>query len=181
MRHRKHKNLFGRFTAWRIATIKSLSRAILLNQEIRTTKAKAKAAQRLIEELISLGKKGDLNSRRKIFSYLQDHKLVKRLCEEIAPRFSSRTSGFTRVIKLGNRRGDDAELVLMELTEKEVKQKSKKEEKAKEEKLTEVKPETQHPHAVAPEKEKPIVSKKPSKKFLGGLKGIFKKEQRDSL
>lgn len=181
MRHRKHKDLIARYKAWRAATIKSLARAILLNQGIRTTKAKAKASQSLIEKLISLGKKADLNARRKAFSYLQDHSLVKKLFNEIAPRFINRSSGFTRIIKLANRRGDNASVVLLELTEKQVKEKPKKE-KPKHEHPEEVKTQEEHkPLTPSLEKEKIKEIKKPqAKKFLGGLKGIFKREQRDS-
>lgn len=176
MRHRKSKLTLNRFTSWRKATLISLSKGLLINQSIRTTKTKAKATQPFVERLISLGKENSLSARRRVFSILQDHQLVKLLFTEIAPRFNNRIGGYTRILPLGFRRGDGASLVILELTQKEAKKPAKKEVIAqpKPPKEKEV-PKPQ----VAPEI-KPPVSKKPVRRFLGGLRKIFKKE-RDSL
>ena len=170
MRHRKNRLRLNRSRSWRRATLISLSRGLLIHQSIRTTEIKAKAAQPLAEKLITLGKRNDLASRRKAFSILQDHKLVKSLFSEIAPRFSNRNGGFTRILKLGFRRGDGSRLALLELTEKK-----KEEKKAKTKEKLEVKEEISK--AQAKPKALPPLTKKPTRNFLGGLRKIFKKER----
>lgn len=171
MKHKKHRFRLNRFTSWRDQTLKSIARAVLIHQSIKTTKTKAKAAQKLVENLISLSKKNTLQARRSVFKKLQDHLLVKKLFDEISPLFSNRTSGYTRIINLGHRRGDNAQMVIFELTEKKVLEKKKPEEKEK------IIPK-QEP---LPKEEKPKLLKKvPPKRFLGGLRSFFKKE-RDSL
>lgn len=173
MRHKRHRFRLNRFTSWRNQTLKSIARAVLIHQSIKTTKAKAKAAQKLVENLISLGKKNTLEARRFCFRELQDHLLVKRLFNEISPLFSERTSGYTRIINLGHRRGDNAQMVIFELTEKKVLEKKKP--GKREEKKIIPKQET------LPKEEKPkLLKETPPKRFLGGLKSFFKKE-RDSL
>ncbi len=197
MRHSVKTNRLDRFSSLRKATIISLARALLINQSIRTTHARAKASSPLVEQLITLAKEGSLSSKRKAFSVLQDHKLVSRLFSEIVGLFENRSSGYTRVIKLGKRRGDDAQMAILELTEKSaVKEKKPKKAKAADEhghlehehdhehdKETEEKlrADEEKPHASKEEKSK-VVDKKAQapKKFLGNLRKLFKKE-RDSL
>ncbi|MCM8782847.1 MAG: 50S ribosomal protein L17 [Candidatus Omnitrophica bacterium] len=170
MRHRKKKGLLNRFTSWHKNTLISLVKNLLLHQQIITTRAKAKAASPLAEKLISLAKEDSLFCRRKAYKILGDHKLVSSLFKEIAPLFKGRTSGFTRIIPWKSRRGDSASLVVFELTEKKERPKKVKKEKTQEK----PKPKEQITE------EKPPIVKKPTKRFLGGLKGIFKKE-RDAL
>ena len=150
----------------------SLSRNLLIHQSIRTTKIKAKAALPLVERLITLGKRDNLVARREAFSILQDHKLVQLLFSRVAPRFNNRNGGFCRILPFGFRRGDGAKLVILELTEKikEEKKPIKKEE---------VQPGPKEEISKAPVKppEKPPKVTKPTKKFFGGLKKIFKKER----
>jgi len=188
MRHAKAKSLNNRFTSWRQATLKSLIRNVLIQQSIRTTLKKAKYARSEVEKLITLAKSNTLAAKRKAFQILGDHRLVSFLFTEIGPRFAKRTGGYTRIINLGARRGDNAPMVIFELTEikkKEIK-KHKKDKAAKP--VEESKPEAieEKPGAenkAQPQvavKEKPPITQKPQKKFLGGLKNIFKKE-RDSL
>jgi len=149
---------------------------------------KAKAAKPLAERLISLTKQNSLAAKRQAFGILRDHKLVSIAFKDIGPRFANRHSGFTRIINLGKRRGDDAKIVIFELTEikkKEAKKpKREKEVKAEGIKETTAAPEKpigeKKPETGVAVKEKPPITKKPSKKFLGGLRRIFKKE-RDSL
>lgn len=189
MRHKKKRLQLNRFTSWQKATLKSLARNLLIYESMRTTLHRAKALRPLAEKLISLAKANTLSAKREAFTILGDHKLVSLLFNEVGPRFANRGSGFTRIINLVNRRGDDAKMVIFELTE--LKPKVKKVKKSKETRPEEVKksgeevkdrvieekkPETQAEVL----KEKPPVTKKPSKKFLGGIRNIFKKE-RDSL
>lgn len=174
----------NRFTSWHKATAKALARNVILCQRIRTTREKAKLAQRLVEKLISLAKKDNLAARRQAQKILGEHNTVSGLFNEIAPLFAARTSGFTRIINLGSRRGDNAPMVILELTE------IKKKEARKPKKDKAVKSEGTPDSQGTPE-EKPADEKKPSapakstvdkkkekktgKKFLGGLRGIFKK------
>jgi len=189
MRHRKSRGLLNRFTSWRKATVLSLVKNLLIHQSIRTSLSRAKAARPLAERLIWQAKRNTLAAKREAFRILGEHSLVKLLFTEIGPRFNNRQSGFTRIIKLGRRRGDDAEVVILELTQIQKKEKKvhRKEKEAKPEEKPEAEPIKEKP---APEKkkaepavavkEKPPITQKPPKKFLRGLRNIFKKE-RDSL
>lgn len=192
MRHKHARLQLSRFTSWHKATLKSLAVSLFLHQSIKTTKAKAKAVKPLVEKLITYAKSNTLAAKRQVYKVLGDHQLVSLLFKEIAPRFSSK-GGYTRIINLGNRRGDNASMVIFELTQ--VIKKEKK--RPKKEKVTEVEPIEDMPAAVkekpveekkpkvvtaveVKEKERPPITKKPSKKFLGGLRTIFKRERRDS-
>lgn len=191
MRHAKAKNRLNRFTSWRKATLKSLARSILIYQSVKTTKAKAKAAQPLIEKLITLAKKDSLFAKRQAYAILCDHSLVSLLFNDIGKRFSNRVGGYTRILGLGSRRGDNADMVIFELTEikkKEKRKPTKKEEAVKEEAKAgkpsasvEEKPaEEKKLKADVAVKEHPVETKRPNKKFLGGIRNIFKKKS-DSL
>ncbi len=187
MRHKNKKLLLNRFTSWRKATLISLSKALIVNQSIRTTLAKAKAAQVEVEKLITTAKKNTLSARRDAYAILGDHNMVKQLFNEITPRFKERLGGYTRIIRLGSRRGDNAEVVILELTEIKKKDiKAKKVKTGKEEKVTPaetIQTETKGAGEAKGQKEtkeKPLATKKPDKNFFKGLRQIFKKE-RDSL
>ena len=129
MRHKKYKYELNRFTSWRKATLKSVARSLLIGESIKTTLTKAKAARPLTEELINLAKQGTLIAKRRAYEILCEHKLVKRLFEDIGPRFKERNGGYTRIINFGNRRGDNAKLAIFELVE--IKKKEKKRTKEK--------------------------------------------------
>lgn len=175
MRHAKKRLQLNRFTSWHKATLKSLSKNLLVYQSIKTTETKAKATRPLIEKLISLAKKNTLAAKRFAFRTLGDHQLVSLLFNEIGPRFKDRDSGFCRLLHLGRRRGDNARMVIFELTE------IKKKEPKKLKKEKEAKPEEEK--KAPPEKEKPpvaIAQEKPTRKIFRGIRGIFKKE-RDAL
>jgi large subunit ribosomal protein L17 len=118
MRHGKSGNRLSRNQTLRKATVRDMARAILVEERIFTTKAKAKEGRKLIEKLITLGKKGTLADKRRAFAILCDHGMVKDLFDKTAPRFKDRMGGYTRIIPFGNRRGDNAEMVYLELTEK---------------------------------------------------------------
>ena len=183
MRHAKKRLQLNRFTSWYDATMKSMARNVIIYQSVRTTLHKAKATRSTVEKLIGLAKANTLAGKREAFRILGDHKLVSVLFKEIGPRFEKRQSGFTRIINLDKRRGDNAQVVIFELTEikkKEIK-KPKKEKAATPEEIEGPKQEIIEEKKHEPTaKEKPPIGKKPAKKFFGGLKNIFKKE-RDSL
>jgi large subunit ribosomal protein L17 len=190
MRHAKKRMQLGRFTSWHDATIKSMAKNMVICQSMKTTLTRAKASKQLIEKLVTLGKKNTLAARRQAQEVLGQHNLVNILFNEIAPRFGKRNSGFTRIIGLGKRRGDNAEMVIFELTELKKKEPKKvkpvKEAKAQiapetETTVTLEKPETEPKKEIRETiKEKPADAKKPPKKFMGGIRQIFKKKS-DSL
>ena len=116
MRHQKTKHKLSRDSAHRKALLMNLSKEIIEHERIETTEAKAKAVKPEIEKLITLAKRGDLHARRQALSALgQDKFAVYKLFEEVAPRYSERNGGYTRILKLGPRRSDSTEMVLLEL------------------------------------------------------------------
>ncbi len=121
MRHQKQGKKFGRNTNQRKALLRNLIESLIIHEEIKTTESKAKTLKQLVDKLITKAKIGSLHVRRQILSFLPNKKAVNKLVEEIAPRFKQRTSGFTRFIRLGNRHGDNAMMVKMELVEKKAK------------------------------------------------------------
>jgi large subunit ribosomal protein L17 len=122
MRHGIADNRFGRNQKLRQATVRDLARATLKHERITTTHAKAKGARQLVDKLITLGKKNTLHAKRAAFAILIDHDLVSMLFNKIAPRFKDRQGGYTRLIKYAvNRQGDNAQMTLLELTEREAK------------------------------------------------------------
>ena len=184
MRHAKARYQLNRPRSWRKATVNSLVKNLLKYEQIETTLIRAKAAQGVVEGLISEAKTDSLAHRRRAFAVLGEHGMVSILYKDIAPRFKDINGGFTRILKVGNRRGDNAELALFELTKKKEKQVKAKAPKAHEGEETqgtaEAAAEKSHEKKTdTAVKEKPS-SQKPNKKFLGGIRQIFKKE-RDSL
>jgi len=118
MRHGKSGNRLSRNQTLRKATLRDMAKSVFLQERICTTRAKAKEARKLIEKLITLGKKDTLAARRRAFAILCDHKEVSQLFSQIAPRFKARTGGYTRIIPYVQRAGDNAALAFLELTEK---------------------------------------------------------------
>jgi len=118
MRHKKAGKRLNRNTSQRKALFKNLIQALIIHEEIKTTEAKAKSIKRLVDKLITKAKKGSLHARRQILAFLPDKKAANKLVDEIGVRFKKRTSGFTRLIRLGKRRGDDAMMVKIEFVEK---------------------------------------------------------------
>jgi large subunit ribosomal protein L17 len=116
MRHAKKKGKLSRDPAHRRAMMRTMSKQLIEHERIRTTQPKAKALRPEFEKLITLAKRGDLHARRQALSQLnQDKFVVHKLFEEIAPRYSDRKGGYTRIVKLGPRRSDSAEMVFLEL------------------------------------------------------------------
>jgi large subunit ribosomal protein L17 len=116
MRHQKNRHKLGRDAAHRKALLMNLSRELIDHERIETTQAKAKAVKPEVEKLITLAKRGDLHARRQALAALgQDKFVVYKLFEEIAPRYSERPGGYTRILKLGPRKSDSTEMALLEL------------------------------------------------------------------
>ena len=105
----------GRDTAHRKAMLRNLVTDLLREGRITTTEMRAKEARRIAEKMITLGKRGDLHARRQALAYIFDEDVVTKLFEEIAPDYEDRHGGYTRILKLGPRRGDNAEEVYLEL------------------------------------------------------------------
>lgn len=109
-----HRKL-GRPTDQRKAILRNLVTALLENGKIETTITRAKETRSMAEKMITLGKKGDLHSRRQALAYIYSEDAVKKLFDEIAPKYAERNGGYTRILKLGPRRGDATEMVILEL------------------------------------------------------------------
>lgn len=177
----------------RDALFRNLIRGLFTHQRIETTIAKAKEVRRLADRLITRGKKDGLHSRRLVFAILHDRDLTTKLFKEIAPLFKNRNGGYTRIIRSGTRKGDGAQLGILELTEKKIvalKVKPKKEKVVKEKPSPEMEkvvpkgvtpPPAEKPKEVPHEKHIPSKKEKeikPTKKaptgFLGTLRKFFK-------
>jgi large subunit ribosomal protein L17 len=105
----------GLATDQRRAMLRSLVTSFLKHGKIETTETRAKEARSIAEKMITLAKRGDLHARRQVLSYVLEEAVVKTLFEEIAPKYADRNGGYTRMIKKGPRRGDGAEVVILEL------------------------------------------------------------------
>ena len=131
MKHLVKRKRLRRNTAQRRALLRNLVTSFLEKERIRTTLAKAKAARPLAEKMITLAKKNTLHARRQTLKFIYKEPVVNKLFEELGPRFSERPGGYTRIVKVGPRTGDGAEMAILELIgsefEKKVKKKGKKE------------------------------------------------------
>lgn len=105
----------GRPTAHRKAMLRNQVTSLLRSGRIETTVTRAKETQRMAEKMITLGKRGDLHARRQVLAYVYDEDVVKNLFDEIAPKYAERNGGYTRVLKVGPRRGDGSEMAIIEL------------------------------------------------------------------
>lgn len=117
MRHRVDTFKVGRSSAHRRSMLANMVSSLFEHGSIQTTVVKAKAARSFAERLITIGKKGDLHRRRLAVSKLRDKSAVKKLFDEIAPGYEGRNGGYTRILKLGKRRGDAAEMCILQLVE----------------------------------------------------------------
>ena len=118
MRHRVSGRKFDRSGDERRALLRGLVGDLMRHERLKTTEAKAKEVRPLAEKMITLGKDGTVHARRQAFAYINDKDVVKKLFEEIAPRFTTRPGGYTRIIKLGPRLGDGAQMAQLELVER---------------------------------------------------------------
>ncbi len=204
MRHCNKKGRLNRRTSWRKATLKSLANDLFTYERIETTLAKAKALRVFAEPLITLAKNnpGSINARRQVFQKLCDKSVVKSLFTDIAPLYKDISGGYTRIIALGGRKGDGAQMAIMELTKrtvsdeellgkKEEKKKPKKKVKEKKEQPAEEKEAKGEVHHVAPEvdieeqEERSVEDIKKEKAKTEQKKvtkqGIFKRFRRKSI
>ena len=117
MRHLNRGRKLNRTSAHRKALFRNLVLALVSHERIKTTDAKAKELRRYADRMVTLGKRGDLSARRLAFAFMQSRDAVKKLFDQIAPRFKERNGGYTRVVKFGVRRGDAAPLSIVEFSD----------------------------------------------------------------
>ena len=125
MKHNITQKKLNRTTSHRKALLMNLSNALIKHEQITTTLPKAKALRPFVEKIITLGKNGDLKSRRKAISILQDEKNIKKIFDIIADRYKDRSGGYTRIVKIGNRFGDNAPTAIIELVDRDEEAKGK--------------------------------------------------------
>ncbi|HZQ07766.1 MAG TPA: 50S ribosomal protein L17 [Anaerolineae bacterium] len=119
MPHQISGRHLGRNSAQRKALFKGLVTQVLQHERIETTEAKAKAVRADVEKMITLAKRGDVHSRRLALRTVADKKVVEKLFDTLGPRYKERNGGYTRILKLGPRHGDNAEMVFLELVDRE--------------------------------------------------------------
>jgi large subunit ribosomal protein L17 len=119
MRHQRSGKKLGRDSAHRRSLYANLAGALISHGRIKTTQAKAKAVKPFAEQMITLGKRGDLAARRQAIAELRSKDVVRVLFDDVAPRFVDRPGGYSRIVKLGPRHGDAAEMVYLELVDYE--------------------------------------------------------------
>jgi len=117
MRHNKKINHLGRKSAHRKAMLSNMACSLILHKRITTTTAKAKALKMYVEPLITKSKEDTTQNRRVVFSYLKDKESVSELFRDVSPKIADRPGGYTRILKIGNRLGDDAEMCILELVD----------------------------------------------------------------
>ena len=166
MRHRIDHRKLGRTTEHRIAMLRNQATSLVRHDRIQTTLEKAKELRRFVEKLITLAKKDTLNSRRLAARHVQDPEALKKLFSTLGPLYAQRPGGYTRILKLGTRRGDGAQIAIIELVGRE----PKFEEKTKKAKKTKAPKE-------APEAEEP---KKPARKARAKAKPASEPKAQES-
>jgi len=119
MRHRNSGRKLNRTSSHRRAMFRNMATALLKHEQIKTTLPKAKELGPVVEQMITLGKRGNLHSRRQALSYLKDEAIVRKLFEGLAERYESRAGGYTRVLKAGFRYGDSAPMAYIELVDRD--------------------------------------------------------------
>jgi large subunit ribosomal protein L17 len=134
----------GRDNKHRRSMLATLTKQVVMNESITTTETRAKEVRKFVDKMITYGKKGDLVSRRKAYAFLHNDKdVVKKIFDELAPRYAKRDGGYTRILKVAERRGDGSLMVILELVEgdevKKEEPKAKKEEKSKKSKKEDTK------------------------------------------
>ncbi|MCX7822698.1 MAG: 50S ribosomal protein L17 [Syntrophobacterales bacterium] len=119
MRHRVAGRKLGRKTEHRLAMFRNMVTSLLDHERIVTTVAKAKEIRKFAEQMITLGKRGDLHARRQALAFVRNKRVVHKLFADVAPRYAQRKGGYTRIVKMGFRRGDGAPMCLIELVKPE--------------------------------------------------------------
>jgi large subunit ribosomal protein L17 len=153
MRHRNAGYKLGRNTSHRRAVLRNLVTSVILMDRIETTLTKCKAAQPLVEKMITLGKRGNVHSRRQALAYMMTPESVDRLFGTVAPRYGDRNGGYTRITRKGPRQGDAAEMAYIELlgAEKELDEKRQKRAEARTKKREELAKQLEEQQAAAGE------------------------------
>lgn len=156
MRHQKKTIKLGRTAEHRKALLANQVCSLIEHQRIKTTLAKAKAVRPLAERMVTLGKNGSIHARRTAFATLRQKNAVKKLFDDIAPRSAERNGGYTRIVKLGYRKSDSAQMAFIEWVDMaEVVEEKATEEKKRKKKPAEPKEERIEPERVEPEEEAP--------------------------
>ena len=117
MRHRKAGRRLGRTSSHRDAMLRNMVTSLLDQERIVTTVPKAKEARRLAEQMITLGKRGDLHARRQAMAYIRSGNIVAKLFDQLSNQYADRQGGYTRIIRTGNRSGDAAPMAIIELVD----------------------------------------------------------------
>jgi large subunit ribosomal protein L17 len=160
MRHGKAGKKLGRTPSHRKAMFRNMVTSLLNHERIVTTEVKAKEIGRLAEKMITLGKRGDLHARRQAVAFIRSNEVVKRLFSEYAQRYASREGGYTRVLKLEPRAGDNAPMALVELVDRPITESKDQRPKSKEKKEVKAKKETKAKKEDKPKKETKAKEKK---------------------
>jgi len=132
MRHQKTGRRLGRTSSHRLATMRNMVSSLIEHGRIKTTDAKAKELRRVADRMVTLGKRGDLHARRQALRFVRGKDMVKKLFEEVAPRFADVNGGYTRIIKFNRRPGDNALMSLIEFSISEIDEKKSLAKKKKE-------------------------------------------------
>ena len=120
MRHNKSGKRLGRNTPHRTAMLRNMVTSLFEHEKITTTDARAKELRKVVDRMITLGKRGDLHARRQVLSVIRDQKVVAKLFDQIGPRYKDRPGGYTRIVKVGSRLGDNAPQSIIALVEEEI-------------------------------------------------------------
>ena len=119
MRHRKQGRGLSRSPSHRKAMLNNLATSVLDTERVQTTTAKAKEVRRLVERLITFGKRQDLHARRQVLRFIHNESVVAKLFGPLADRYADRPGGYTRIVRLGHRQGDAADMAILELIDRE--------------------------------------------------------------
>ncbi len=151
MRHRNGGFKLGRNTSHRRALLRNLVTSVILNDRIHTTITKCKASRPLVEKMITLGKNGSVHARRQALAYMMTPESVDRLFATVAPRYTERNGGYTRIVRTGKRQGDASEMAYIELlgAEQELNEKAQKRAEARERRREELQRQMTEESAVA--------------------------------
>lgn len=150
MRHLKSGRKLNRTSSHRKALFRNLVTSLLDREQVQTTDAKAKAMRPFVDHMITLGKRGTLHARRQALSFIRSSDVVKKLFDDVAPRFKERPGGYTRIVKLGVRKGDAAPMSLIELVDRGDTAKSEAEKKRERRARSRQRREEQQQRAAAP-------------------------------
>ena len=112
-----HQRKLGRPTDQRIALLRNMTTSLLENGKVETTLTRAKEVQKLADKMVTLGKSNTLHTKRQVLGFITKRDVVSKLFDEIAPKYAERNGGYTRIIKIGPRRGDAAEMAVLELVD----------------------------------------------------------------